>query len=127
MKIVSPLVRSLPRDESAAPYLVIQVRRPLTEVVASQREMLARLGRDTPAVPDEVIREGFAQQLVLTQTFLDHLVATGRGRVIDIDYHQALADPVGTATRLAEFLGGSFDTPRAAAAVERSLHRVAGR
>jgi hypothetical protein len=32
---------------------------------------------------------------------------------------------VGTATRLAEFLGGSFDTPRAAAAVERSLHRVA--
>ena len=127
VKIVSPLVRSLPRDESAAPYLVIQVRRPLTEVVASQREMLARLGRDTPAVPDEVIREGFAQQLVLTQTFLDHLVATGRGRVIDIDYHQALADPVGTATRLAEFLGGSFDTPRAAAAVERSLHRVAGR
>ena len=45
VKIVAPLVRHLPRGESAPPYLVVHMRRPIDEVVASQRTML------TPARP----------------------------------------------------------------------------
>jgi tetratricopeptide (TPR) repeat protein len=124
VKIVSPLVRQLPRGDQAPPYLVVHMRRPVAEVVASQRAMLARDGRPGAAVPDEALVATFERQLVASRTFLAHLESTGRARVLDIHYHEAVADPVTTAARLAELLGESFDGTAAAAAVDASLHRT---
>ena len=124
VKIVSPLVRQLPRGEGAPPYLVVHMRRPVAEVVASQRAMLARDGRPGASVPDEALVASFDRQLVASRTFLAHLESTGRARVIDVHYHEAVANPAATAARLAELLGDSFDVTSAAAAVDGSLHRT---
>jgi predicted AlkP superfamily phosphohydrolase/phosphomutase/tetratricopeptide (TPR) repeat protein len=124
VKIVSPLVRHLPRGEDAPSYLVVHVRRPVAEVVASQRAMLARDGRPGANVPDEALVASFERQLVASRTFLAHLESTGRARVLDVHYHDTVANPSATATRLGDLLGGSFDVASAAAAVDGSLHRT---
>ena len=123
VKIVSPLVRQLPRGETAPAYLVVHMRRPVAEVVASQRSMLARAGRPGAAVPDEALIASFERQLVASRTFLAHLESTGRARVLDVHYHEAVADPAATAARLADLLGEAFDATAAAAAVDATLHR----
>ena len=124
VKIVSPLVRQLPRGEGAPPYLVVHMRRPVAEVVSSQRAMLARDGRPGANVPDEALVASFERQLVASRTFLAHLESAGRARVLDVHYHEAVANPAATAARLAELLGGQFDPAAAAAAVDASLHRT---
>jgi predicted AlkP superfamily phosphohydrolase/phosphomutase/tetratricopeptide (TPR) repeat protein len=123
VKIVSPLLRSLPRDAEAPPYLVVHVHRPLTEVIASQRAMLARSGRPGDGIPTEALVAAFEREIVATRTLLQHLEATGRCRWLEVRYHDALADPVGTAARLAELCGGRLDPAAAAAAVDPALCR----
>jgi len=120
VKIVAPLVRHLPRGGEAPPYLVIHMRRPIDEVVASQRTMLARLGRPGADTPDDVLAAMFDRQQVMSRTFLAHLESAGRARVLDLHYHDALADPAATAAKLRDLVGERFD----AAAIDRSLHRT---
>ena len=124
LKIVSPLVRQLPRGAGAPAYLVVHMRRPVAEVVASQRAMLARDGRPGANVPDEALVASFERQLLASRTFLAHLESIGRAGVIDIHYHDAVADPAATAARLTDLLGAPFDRAAAAAAVDASLHRT---
>jgi len=124
VKIVAPLVRHLPRGGEAPPYLVVHMRRPIDEVVASQRTMLARLGRPGADTPDDVLAAMFDRQQVMSRTFLAHLESAGRARVLDLHYHDALADPVATAAKLGDLVGERFDAAAAAAAIDRSLHRT---
>lgn len=124
VKIVAPLVRHLPRGESAPPYLVVHMRRPIDEVVASQRTMLTRLGRKGADTPDEALAAMFDRQQVMSRTFLAHLESAGRAKVLDLHYHDALADPAAAADKLRALLGESFDAAAAAAAIDRSLHRT---
>ena len=124
VKIVAPLVRHLPRDEAAPPYLVVHVRRPVDEVVRSQRTMLTRLARPGADTPDEALAAVFERQLVTSRTFLAHLENAGKARVLDIHYREAVADPAATAAKLRDLLGGSFDVTAAAAAVDPALHRT---
>jgi tetratricopeptide (TPR) repeat protein len=129
VKIVSPLVTHLPRDATAKPYLVVVMRRPVAEIVASQRAMLERTGRAGSELPDDALAGIYERQAVNTRTFLAHLESIGRAKVLDIAYHAAVADPRGTAERLAGFFsqladGKAFDVAAAAAAVEAGLHRV---
>jgi len=53
VKIVSPLVRHLPRGKDTATYLVVHMHRPVAEVVRSQLVMLTRSGRPGAEVGDE--------------------------------------------------------------------------
>ena len=124
VKIVAPLVRHLPRGESAPPYLVVHMRRPIDEVVASQRTMLSRLGRKGADTPDEALAAMFDRHQVMSRTFLAHLESAGRAKVLDLHYHDALADPATTADKLRTLLGDGFDDAAAAAAIDRSLHRT---
>jgi tetratricopeptide (TPR) repeat protein len=124
VKVVSPLLRSLPRDAAAPPYLVIHVHRPLAEVIASQQTMLARSGRSGDGLPSEALAAAFEREVVATRTLLEHLEATGRCRWLEVRYHDAIADPRGTAARLAELCGDRFDPVAAATAVDPSLCRT---
>ncbi|MDA1200526.1 MAG: alkaline phosphatase family protein [Planctomycetota bacterium] len=124
VKIVAPLVRHLPRGEAAPPYLVIHMRRPIDEVIASQRTMLERLGRPGADTPDQALMAVFERQQVMSRTFLAHLESAGRARVLDLHYHDALADPAAAAAKLGDLLGEGFDAAAATAAIDRSLHRT---
>jgi len=121
VKIVALLVRHLPRGGEAPPYLVIHMRRPIDEVVASQRTMLARLGRPGADTPDDVLAAMFDRQQVMSRTFLATLESAGRARVLDLHYHDALADPAAAAAKLRDLIGDQFDATAAAAAIDRSL------
>jgi len=46
-----------------------------------------------------------------------------RMSVLGIDYHEALADPAGTARRINAFLGGNLDEAAMQRAVDPSLRR----
>ncbi len=124
VKIVAPLVRHLPRGEDSLPYFVVHMRRPIDEVVASQRTMLARLGRPGADTPDDVLAAMLDRQQVMSRTFLAHLESAGRARVLDLQYHDALANPTATAEKLRDLVGEHFDVAAAAVAIDRSLNRT---
>jgi hypothetical protein len=117
VKIVAQLVPYLPPGER---YRVILMHRDLREVMASQRVMLQRLGRKGAGLSEEALKSVFTRQLVRVQTWLRHRPEIS---VLAIHYAAALADPAGTAERLAGFVGAPFDRCAAAAAVDPSLRR----
>jgi predicted AlkP superfamily phosphohydrolase/phosphomutase/tetratricopeptide (TPR) repeat protein len=124
VKVVSPLVRHLPRAATSPPYVIIHMQRPVAEVVASQRSMLARGGRPAAGASDALLIAGFEREAAITRAFAGQLAAEGRGWVLELDYHRCLADPMAAAGQLASLLGPGFDTAAAAAAVDRGLHRT---
>src|SRR6185312_6287356 len=66
-KVVYALLKDLPTRHD---YRVIWMRRPLDEVIASQRAMLARVGREGARIPDRVLAGRFEAELALTESWL---------------------------------------------------------
>ena len=120
VKLVSPLLGHLPRGPK---YRIICMDRPVREVVASQRAMLARSGKTGGAVSDDTLAAVYERQCATAQTLLAHLEFNGHAAVLTVPYHAALAKPAAYADKLREFLGGSFDAGAAARAVDPALYR----
>jgi len=117
VKVVAHLLPYLPPGER---YRVIFLRRNLDDVIASQRAMLARLGRDGARLTPAALQRVYTRQLVEVQRWLQR---TPGVEVIAISYEAALEDPPAAAARLANFLGYPFDSDAAVRAVEPSLRR----
>ena len=115
LKVVSPLLRHLPRGHR---YRVVLVLRALEEVIASQRQMLARRGEPDPG--DD------ARSLELYTHHLDDVrrMLGGRAEIewIELRHAETLADPLASARRLCAFLGRG-DAEAMARAVDPALHR----
>src|SRR5215470_815323 len=60
LKIVSPLLKHLPRDYS---YRIIFMLRDLNEILASQNQMLIRRGEPTDTIADEKMAQMFRKHL----------------------------------------------------------------
>ena len=118
VKVVAQLVPHLPRTEK---YRVVMMHRPLGEIVASQKKMLGRLGKDGGRITDGALGETFARQVSQVRSLLVHLRKEGIVDVLDVKYHDVLESPATIAARLATFLGAGFDATKAAAAVDPSL------
>ena len=123
VKVVAQLVPHLPRNEK---YRVVMMHRPLAEIVASQKKMLGRLGKDGGRITDEALAETFARQVHLVRSLLVQLRTEGIVDVLDVKYHDVLENPAAIAARLAAFLGGWFAVTSAAAAVDPSLRHERG-
>jgi len=117
VKIVAHLLPFLPKGEE---YRIVFMHRDLREVVASQRAMLERLGRKGGRLAAARLMRVFTQQLVQVQAWLQRQPAMP---VLAVNYGDAMADPAGTAARLARFLGARFDESAAAAAIDPTLRR----
>jgi hypothetical protein len=122
VKLVSPLLTSLPR-KSGIQYRIILMLRPMMEIAASQRAMLARSGKEGGQVPDENLVAIYERQIAITRTFLAHLQFHGHAEVMEVSYHGTLEDPAAVAKRLGAFLGEEFNQAAAARAVDASLYR----
>jgi tetratricopeptide (TPR) repeat protein len=118
VKVVAQLVPHLPRTEK---YRVVMMHRPLAEIIASQRKMLGRLGKDGGRITDQALAETFARQVNQVRSLLDHLRKEGVLAVLDVKYHDVLENPAAVAGRIGVFLGGGFDVGRAAGAVDPAL------
>ena len=117
VKMVHVLLRDLPADKC---YRVILMRRDLTEMIASQRLMLERLGREAGKLSDERMAEIFAAQLDETERWLRGQAAFS---CLAMDYNALVANPRPHVQRLMEFLGGALDEDAMAAVVDPSLWR----
>ena len=117
VKMVYRLLYDLPDDQE---YRVIFMRRNIDEVLASQKIMLQRSGKQGAAISDERLKELFVGEL---EKF-EHWIATRKNfSILSVDYSDMVASPGTQCKRINEFLGGVLDCERSAAAVDPSLYR----
>lgn len=119
VKMVHLLLPDLPAASPGREHRVVLMRRRLDEMVASQRRMLERLGRDPGPLPDERRAEIFRAQLDETERWL---AARADFRWLRMDYNALVEGPVPHLERLSAFLGG-LDVPAMAAVVDPELYR----
>lgn len=116
VKMVHVLLRDLP---SGHEYRVLLMRRRLDEVVASQRRMLERLGREAWKVPDERMAQMYAAQLDDAEAWL---AARAGFRCLRVDYNALVETPRQQLERVAAFLDG-LDVDAMATVVDPELYR----
>jgi hypothetical protein len=119
VKLALPLLLMLPPSES---YRILVIERDLSEVIASQRVMLERLGRqqDGAALDDSALGAEFRRQRERVRLWLE---LRPKVAVLPLRYDAILADPHGMAARIGTFLGRKFDPAAAGGAVAPSLRR----
>jgi len=117
VKMVYSLLYDLPEGFE---YRVIFLRRKMDEVLASQKKMLERTGKEGAKVSDEKLAELFTTQLAK----FDRWVA-GRSNmaILSIDYKDMITSPKAQCEKIRAFLGGGLDVDAAAAAVDPALYR----
>ncbi len=120
--LLLPELAGAPPDENGSPlsYRVVMMRRPIAEIVASQRTMLARQGKASAAVPDAQLSQLFTDQLARVERWLE-----GRPgfQVCQVHYPELMAAPAEVAARVDAFLGGGLDQAAMVRAVDPSLYR----
>jgi len=117
VKVVSALLQYLPPQHT---YKIIFMQRPMQEVLASQSVMLERRGEQGGRVDDQTLGTVFAQHLDRTERWLamqKHMT------VLPVNYHETVANPAETATRVAQFLDLPLVVDEMARAVDPRLHR----
>ncbi len=120
--LLLPELAGAPPDEQGLPleFRVIMMRRPIAEIVASQRAMLTRQSKASAALPDAQLGKIFTDQLARVESWLE-----GRPefRVCTVQYPELVARPAETAARVNAFLGGGLDEAAMSRAVDPSLYR----
>jgi hypothetical protein len=120
VKIIHLLLPELVAAESGYEFRVILMRRPVDEVVASQRAMLARQGRPGAALPDAQLRALFADQMER----LERLLAERPNfRICTVNYPTLVTDPKEEAARINAFMDGQLDEEAMVSAVDPALYR----
>lgn len=120
-KAVKLVAQLLPRIGAALQYRILFMERPLNEVIASQRAMLARTGKEGGRLTDRRLAETYLKQIAGVRAVLKRYPE--RVVLLSVGYHEALADPAGTAARVNAFLGGKLDEAAMAAAIDPALRR----
>jgi hypothetical protein len=116
VKVISFVLPHLPRDRE---YRVLFLRRPLDQIVRSQRVMLERRGE--PLGPNDSDAYGMlAEHLVDIDTWREtarHL------RWLGVNYERVLAEPRRESARIAAFFEVELDVDAMASTIELALHR----
>ena len=117
VKVVSRLLYELPADKT---YKMIFMQRNLDEVLASQVQMLRRLGRPAGDVNDSEMRDLFNGHLGEVEKWL---VELENFSLIKVSYNQTLKDPLGQSIAIKQFLDEDLDVDQMAAVVDEGLYR----
>jgi len=117
VKVIHVLLADLPRDRA---YHVLFMQRQIDEVVDSQQAMLARTGRRGAALSRERLAGALERQ---SDQALAYLRSHDCFAVLPAHYEQVIADPLGQAQSVCQFLGRPLDVPAMAAAVDPALYR----
>ena len=117
VKVISQLLDKLPADKR---YNIVFALRAMDEILASQRAMLTRRGKDEDLVADTEFAEVINRHLREVRHWLD---AQGHMEVLYVEYGAILQDPLAASRRLAEFLPAPLDVERMAGVVDESLYR----
>jgi hypothetical protein len=117
IKLISALLRHLP---AMYDYKVIFMRRAMSEILASQRQMLIRRGEPTDAVPDDKMAAMFEKHLSQVETWL---ASQSNIAVLYVSYNEIMTYARPHAERINSFLGGGLDVDAMVSMVDRALYR----
>jgi hypothetical protein len=117
VKLISALLKHLPSEYN---YKIIFMRRAMSEVLASQRQMLLRRGEPADAVPDEKMAAMFERHIAQVESWL---AAQPNIETIFVSYNDVMNDPRPHAERINDFLGGTLRVDAMTAVTDRSLYR----
>ena len=123
IKVISALLPALPQRHR---YKVIFMLRPVEEVVRSQASMIARLGSQGAANPQEEMAAGMRKHRDKALTVMRR--ESKAFDLLEVDYPSLVADPSAWVERVAEFVGPDLlpHPERMAGAVRADLHRNRG-
>lgn len=116
IKVVSPLITRLPPRFD---YKVIFLLRAMSEILSSQRQMLARRGEPI-ALDDAAMATAFADHLAET---LQWISRQPNMRLLPISHQRCIADPDGVSSEIKAFLNRPLDLRKMAATVDPALYR----
>ena len=117
VKMVYSLLYDLPDDHE---YRVVFLQREMKEVLASQRKMLERSGRQGAKVGDEKLAELFNEQL---EKFYKWIADKDNFSIVLIDYKNMIKFPAEQAEKVDELLGNILDKEGFVSVVDPSLYR----
>jgi len=116
-KMVSMLLFDLPGDRE---YRIIFMERDLNEVVASQKKMLQRLGKETADEDDIDAKRMFTKHL---REIKEWLPAQQNMEVLFVSFNEIHEDPLPVISRINEFMGGGLDEGIMGSVIDPSLYR----
>jgi len=117
VKIVSPLLPYLPSEYN---YLIIFMRRPLAEIIASQERMLKTLARPQSKANPSKIKLAFQQHLQKIEKLISQ---KGNIKTIYISYPLLIRQPKLQLRKIRSFLGPSFSPLRGRQVIDPHLYR----
>ena len=117
VKLISALLKHLPSEYN---YKIIFMRRAMSEILASQRQMLLRRGEPADAVPDEKMAAMFEMHIAQVESWL---ASQPNIETLYVSYNQVMKDPRPHAERINDFLGGSLNVDAMTVVADRSLYR----
>ena len=121
IKIVAPLITALP---PALPCRVVLCERDVDELLDSQERMRARRNQPGATMPERrLLKDEYVRILGRLEAMFTRRPQT---QLLVIHHRRAIADPLLAARRLNQFLGGSLDEAKMAAAVDPALYRNRG-
>jgi hypothetical protein len=117
VKIVSPLLKHLPGDYS---YRVVFMLRNIQEILASQRQMMLKLGEQVDVVSDQKMEAVYGRHLKDVDSWL---AARQNFEVLRINYNQMLQDPAPHIDQIMRFFAGSLNSQAMLSEVDQALYR----
>ena len=121
VKVIAQLLPYLPPKPHQ--FRVIFMERDLGEVAASQARMLENLDKQGARLPEDKLKQAYAQQIAALKRLLGQ---HGSVATLWLAHADVLAEPEKMARRVALFLGRDMDEQAMAAVVDPSLHRQRG-
>jgi hypothetical protein len=116
VKIIYIFLYNLPANHT---YKVLFMKRDLTDVIASQKQMLRRRG-EADRMSDQELMDSFYEELQR----LDLWIRSQENFAIRyVDYDEVVANPAAAAFDICRFLGLTLDAGMMIQAVDPSLHR----
>jgi len=117
VKLISALLKHLPADYS---YKIIFMRRSMPEILASQRQMLARRGEATDKVPDEKMAAMFEKHLAQVEVWLREQKNI---ETLFVNYNEVLSDPRTASQQISSFLDGRVHSEAMFEVIDAALYR----
>ena len=119
-KVVKVIAALLPYLPGGYEYRVVFMQREMSEVLASQRQMLIRRGEDPDKIPDDVIAKLFEKHLRQVNEWVSQQPNVQR---LDVNYNEMLKNPQPFIEQINAFLANKLDAGKMATVVDPSLHR----
>jgi Sulfotransferase domain len=117
VKAIHMLLTDLPDQHT---YKIVFMRRAIEEVLASQRKMLDRTGKQGAAIPDAALKKVFQGQLAKADAWLANKPNI---EVLNVEHRALLTDPTPVVQQINAFLGGHLNTEKMVAVVDPGLYR----